>query len=75
MTTQCAICFFENKWKWKYNPIKPLLSLPPVSELLPAPGNRSNKRRDREKDLATTEEKGRNRREDRVTEEKPGREK
>ncbi|GFU87427.1 retrovirus-related Pol polyprotein from transposon opus [Trichonephila clavipes] len=25
-------------------------------ELLPAPGNRSNKRRDREEDLATTEE-------------------
>ncbi|GFY27307.1 hypothetical protein TNCV_2069271 [Trichonephila clavipes] len=44
------------------------LSLPPCSredlqidnyldckELLPAPGNRSNKRRDREEDLATTE--------------------
>ncbi|GFU90376.1 hypothetical protein TNCV_971321 [Trichonephila clavipes] len=29
-------------------------------ELLPAPGNRSNKRRDREEDLATTEEKDRN---------------
>ncbi|GFW33679.1 retrovirus-related Pol polyprotein from transposon opus [Trichonephila clavipes] len=29
-------------------------------ELLPASGNRSNKRRDREEDLATTEEKGRN---------------
>ncbi|GFV77215.1 retrovirus-related Pol polyprotein from transposon opus [Trichonephila clavipes] len=28
-------------------------------ELLPAPGNRSNKRRDREKDLATTEEEKR----------------
>ncbi|GFX65947.1 hypothetical protein TNCV_13681 [Trichonephila clavipes] len=26
-------------------------------EQLPAPGNRSNERRDREKDLATTEEK------------------
>ncbi|GFW72768.1 hypothetical protein TNCV_1266121 [Trichonephila clavipes] len=36
-------------------------------ELLPAPGNRSNKRRDREKDLATTEEKKLGTREERVT--------
>ncbi|GFS66274.1 retrovirus-related Pol polyprotein from transposon opus [Trichonephila clavipes] len=36
-------------------------------ELLPAPGNRSNKRRDREEDLATTEEKKLGTREERMT--------
>ncbi|GFV17073.1 hypothetical protein TNCV_1686641 [Trichonephila clavipes] len=42
-------------------------------EQLPAPGNRSNERRDREKDLATTgEKKGRNGREERVAKKKPG---
>ncbi|GFS67341.1 hypothetical protein TNCV_2902991 [Trichonephila clavipes] len=35
-------------------------------EPLPAPGNRSNERRYKEKDLATTEEKGRNGGEERV---------
>ncbi|GFV56449.1 hypothetical protein TNCV_4203731 [Trichonephila clavipes] len=35
-------------------------------ELLPASGNRSDKRRDREEDLATTEGKGRNGRERRA---------
>ncbi|GFW68127.1 hypothetical protein TNCV_1880091 [Trichonephila clavipes] len=42
-------------------------------EQLPAPGNRSNERRDREKDLATTgEKKGRNGREERGRRKKAG---
>ncbi|GFT82269.1 hypothetical protein TNCV_4650771 [Trichonephila clavipes] len=42
-------------------------------EPLPAPGNRSNERRYREKDLATTErKKGRNGRKERGGEEKAG---
>ncbi|GFT32656.1 hypothetical protein TNCV_3145941 [Trichonephila clavipes] len=45
-------------------------------EQLPAPGNRSNERRDREKDLATTgAKKGRNGREERVAKKNRGREK
>ncbi|GFV73173.1 hypothetical protein TNCV_3113211 [Trichonephila clavipes] len=45
-------------------------------EQLPAPGNRSNERRDREKDLATTGgEKGRNGREERVAKKNRGRKK
>ncbi|GFW11857.1 retrovirus-related Pol polyprotein from transposon 17.6 [Trichonephila clavipes] len=42
--------------KKPYNTISPCLQCI-CKELLPAPGNRSNKRRDREEDLATTEEK------------------
>ncbi|GFU87308.1 hypothetical protein TNCV_2715941 [Trichonephila clavipes] len=46
----------------------------PLVGVLPAPGNRSNERRDREKDLATTgEKKGRNGRSG--CRKKPGREK
>ncbi|GFX68323.1 hypothetical protein TNCV_2816981 [Trichonephila clavipes] len=44
-------------------------------EQLPAPGNRSNERRYREKDLATTEEKKLGTREERVAKKTRGREK
>ncbi|GFW86940.1 cytochrome P450 4V2 [Trichonephila clavipes] len=73
-----AVFFFLYVWKTIIKfpfTSKHHTGIPEVSckELLPAPGNRSNKRRDREEDLATTEEKRSERgRRERVTEKKPG---